>query len=77
MAILNRNYFINKNRRGTDRHEHIHSKRVVYYDKSCPKCGLVVKDHQSNKPYNEFAQLVKSKNKIKCRYCNGRLFFGD
>lgn len=49
-------------------------KAKAYLDKSCPKCGLVVKDHTFNIPYNRFSCVPKRKNRIICQYCRAKLY---
>ncbi len=71
MAIINRNYLINKAAKGRDKSEKGGGKRKVYYDKSCPKCGLP-RDYGST-PMNRFSADAIGCKKLKCRFCGGLL----
>jgi len=69
MAIINRNYFINLVKKKRDKSEKSKSKRKIYYDKSCPNCGIPIAWFTI--PLNKFAQPFKKK--VKCKLCKGLL----
>lgn len=70
---MNRLQFKKRNRiRPQEKKVRVKSK--LYYDKSCPKCGLVVRIPTFNVPYNEFSNIPKHKNKIVCRWCRTKLY---
>jgi len=72
MAITNRNYLINRNKKKRDRSEKTGKKRV-YFDKSCPKCGLP-SEQPSSVALNRFGN--PNGRNLKCKIC-GSMLKGD
>ena len=70
MSIINRNYLVNKNKKGRDRSEKT-GKRNAYYDKSCPKCGLPANDGMGG-VLNKQSSPYPARN-AKCVVCNSLL----
>jgi transcription elongation factor Elf1 len=72
MAILNRNYLLNRNKQKRDKTEHS-SRPSLYFSYSCPKCGEP-KSH-STVSKNKLSQPTNS-TKLKCQSC-GTLIRGE
>jgi hypothetical protein len=71
MAIINRNYFMNQVKCKRDKSEKGGGRRRVYFDKSCPKCGLP--REFSSVSLNRFSADAIGCKKLKCRMCGGLL----
>lgn len=69
MAILNRNYLVNRNKAKRDKSERAGGKRKLYYSISCPNCGEP--KEYSTIALNRFAQSPKSS--VFCRLCRAIL----